>query len=936
MPNSCENLFHLVFDHIRDVFFVIDVEPDERFRFASVNRRFLDTTGLRESQIVGQLIQDVIPEAAHELVIGKYRQAISDRKTVHWLEVSTYPAGEKTGEVTVVPVFDAQGTCTQLVGTVHDITEHVRSRNELSKLNEHLTHVMESMGEGFATFDTEMNFTYINAIGAAMLGRTPEALIGKNCWEEFPEVIGSPFADVFEHALQTRTPATVEDIYAPLGRWFESRVYPSEEGMGIFFRDIGDRKHNEIKLKRMSQIYAALSECNQAIVRSQSEPDLFAKICRIAVEFGGMKMAWIGREDESSHMVRPIAAFGKGTEYLEGINISTDADSMYGNGPTGTAMRTHQPVWCHDFQHHPGLSPWHALGKRFGWGSVASLPLYCKGMIAGCLNLYSEETHSFDEQMQSLLLEMADDISYALGHFLDEAERGEEQAQLHMLSEALNQSPAVIVMTDLNEAIEYMNPAFTRRYGYEHREVIGRSIRLLQPGESSGAVFDDIQSCLEREGKWSGELVNVAKDGKEYIEQATTTFVRAPDGQPIKQVYAFRNITEQKHGEQERNKLQAQLQHIQKMDSIGRLAGGIAHDFNNMLGVIIAYTDLALRQTPGERKLASYLHEINDAANRSAELTRQLLTFARRQAHVPKVIGPNHAVEGTLKLLQRMIGENITLSWLPGDQVWSIYIDPSQLDQVLANLCVNARDAIGGVGRIVIETRNETLEMDDCIHDPKAIPGDYVRLNVSDNGCGIAREDLESIFEPFFTTKEQGKGTGLGLSTVYGIVEQNKGFIHVYSEPGHGTSFAIYLPRHGGIPSLAGDKVHGISFARDQERVLLVEDEAAILDVAKSVLETCGYMVLSAQSPEEAMRIAQTHAGEIHILITDMIMPGMNGRDLAESLVSQRPGMKRLYMSGYSADIIGHQGILDEGIHFIQKPFSMAGFAAKVREILDA
>ena len=371
------------------------------------------------------------------------------------------------------------------------------------------------------------------------------------------------------------------------------------------------------------------------------------------------------------------------------------------------------------------------------------------------------------------------------------------------------------------------------------------------------------------------------------------------------------------------------------MDSIGRLAGGIAHDFNNMLSVIIAYSDLALGSGIADQKLIKRLQEIRNAADRSADLTRQLLTFARKQTALPKTIDPNQVVEGMLKMLQRMISEDVALEWLPGRDVWPVLADPSHLDQILANLCVNARDAIDGAGKISIETANETLDADFCTRHPGAKAGDYVCLSISDNGSGMDMNTMTKIFEPFFTTKELGRGTGLGLSTVYGIVQQSKGFIDVNSEPGHGTTFSVYLPRQQDASVAAGAEGQDTTLVRGHEHILLVEDEPAILNVAKSILETCGYTVLPAQSPEEAMRIAQAHADDIHMLITDIIMPGMNGRELAEVLLAGHPHMHCLYMSGYSGDIIAQQGEIEEGFHFIQKPFTMAGLTGKVREVLD-
>ena len=387
--------------------------------------------------------------------------------------------------------------------------------------------------------------------------------------------------------------------------------------------------------------------------------------------------------------------------------------------------------------------------------------------------------------------------------------------------------------------------------------------------------------------------------------------------------------------EKMRAKLQDQLLQAQKMESIGRLAGGVAHDFNNMLGVILGHAEMALEQVDPTQLIHSDIQAIQQAANRSKELTGQLLAFARKQLISPKVIAVNKAVKGTLKMLQRLIGEDIHLSLLPGKDLWSVKIDPSQLDQILANLCVNARDAIAGVGKVAIETGNVGIDEVYCAYRVGCAAGDYVQIAVSDDGCGMDKDTLDKLFEPFFTTKELGKGTGLGLAMVYGIVKQNNGFIDVYSEPGQGTTFKIYLPRHVGKAEQPRTEGSQESLMRGQEAVLVVEDEPEILSLTKRMLEMQGYQVLTAGRPSEAIRVAKGHTGEIHLLMTDVVMPEMNGRDLAKKMLSIYPNIKRMFMSGYTADVIANQGVLDDGVHFIQKPFSMKDLATKVREALE-
>ncbi len=394
-------------------------------------------------------------------------------------------------------------------------------------------------------------------------------------------------------------------------------------------------------------------------------------------------------------------------------------------------------------------------------------------------------------------------------------------------------------------------------------------------------------------------------------------------------------IVERKWAQEEKERLQEQLLQAQKMESVGQLAGGVAHDFNNMLGVILGRTELAMMNADPLDPIHATLKEIHKAARRSSDLTRQLLAFARKQTVAPKVLDLNETVASMLKILLRLIGEEINLVWKPGAVVWPVKMDPSQIDQLLANLCINARDAIAGVGKVTIETANITFDEAYCAVHPGFKPGDYVMLAVSDDGCGITADVKDHIFEPYFTTKDTGKGTGLGLATVYGIVKQNQGFINVYSEPGNGSTFKIYLARfaEGAVEAISASTA--ATPTGRGETLLLVEDEQAILEVGRTMLERLGYKVLTAATPGEALRQARAHAAEIQLLITDVVMPEMNGRQLEKLVSDIKPGLKCLFTSGYTANVIAHRGVLEKGVNFLPKPFSLEDLALKVREALE-
>ncbi len=507
--------------------------------------------------------------------------------------------------------------------------------------------------------------------------------------------------------------------------------------------------------------------------------------------------------------------------------------------------------------------------------------------------------------------------------------RKEKETELEKVTMAIEQAGEVVMITDPAGMIQYVNPAFETVSGYSREEAVGKTAAILKSGEQDQAFYQNLWKTITGGRIWQGRMVNKRKDSTLYTEDATISPVFDLAGKIINFVGVKRDITA--HLE-----MTAQLQQAQKMESVGRLAGGVAHDFNNMLSIILGYTELALDKTDPAGALHANLQEVFKAAMRSVDITRQLLAFARKQTIAPVVIDLNTTVEGMLKMLRRLIGEDIDLAWMPGFGVWPVKIDPSQVDQILANLCVNARDAITGVGKVTIETGNVLFDEDYIARHSGFVSGEFVLLTVSDNGCGMDKETLDHLFEPFFTTKEVNKGTGLGLATVYGIVKQNNGFINVYSEPGKGTSFKIHIPRDAtGIVETKDSKSTPLLLGRG-ETVLLVEDEPALLGMAKTMIEHLGYTVLSASAPSEALRLAEEHIGEIHLILTDVVMPEMNGRNLAQRISAFYPEMKYLFMSGYTANVIAHQGVLDEGVHFIQKPLSIKNLAAKVREALNA
>jgi two-component system, cell cycle sensor histidine kinase and response regulator CckA len=498
-------------------------------------------------------------------------------------------------------------------------------------------------------------------------------------------------------------------------------------------------------------------------------------------------------------------------------------------------------------------------------------------------------------------------------------------------------APVGIFTCNSNGRPIVVNPAMARLLGFDSPEKA-----LEHSADLAGNPFvcserrDEFLRMLRESGHVEGfEYQTSAADDRDiWLSMNASVAERSENSSFIIEGFVT-DITERKRAEEDRKKLETQLLQAQKMESVGRLAGGVAHDFNNMLSVIIGHAELALSNSDSEEPVHDNLQEIFEAAKRSADITRQLLAFARKQTIDPKVLNLNETVEGMLKMLRRLIGEDIDLAWHPDTNIWPVKMDPAQVNQILANLCVNARDAIAGVGKITIETENVFLDEDYCSEHEGFLPGEFVMLAVSDDGSGMEKGTLASVFEPFYTTKGLGKGTGLGLSTVYGIVKQNEGFINVYSEPGKGSTFKIYLLRHSGEAATITEEASDQMPQSRGETILVVEDESAVLDLARRVLEKSGYTVLAAAGPSEAIALTQGYPGEIHLLLTDVVMPEMGGKDLARRIAESLPNIKILFMSGYTSNAIVHHGILYKGINFIQKPLTRDSLTQKVRAVLD-
>lgn len=506
----------------------------------------------------------------------------------------------------------------------------------------------------------------------------------------------------------------------------------------------------------------------------------------------------------------------------------------------------------------------------------------------------------------------------------DEALRRTEERYRDLVENARD----IIYEHDLKGNYTSTNKAAEEITGYSREEALRLNITQTVAPEYLEKAKEMVRRKLAGESVTAYELELVAKDGRKIAVEVNTRLVFY-DGVPTGVQGIARDVTARKQ-------LEEQLRQSQKLEAIGLLAGGVAHDFNNLLTVIGGYADLSLNRLSPEDPLRRNLKEIHNASNRAASLTRQLLAFSRKQVMQPRVFALNTIIADLEKMLRRMIGEDIEFSTNLRASVGNVKADPGQIEQVIMNLVVNARDAMPSGGKITIETNIVELDETYARHHISAISGSYALLAVSDTGTGINEETKKHIFEPFFTTKESGKGTGLGLSMVYGIVKQSGGNIWVYSEPGIGTTFKIYLPSVGEAAQKYKEATKTFQHPQATETILLVEDAEMVRDLAREVLESCGYRVLVAENGREALRICEQSKRLIHLLLTDVVMPEMSGSELVKRLASLYPQLRVLYMSGYTEDAIVHHGVLNEGINFIEKPFSPDSLALRVREVLEA
>ena len=859
---------------------------DRDMRYLVASRRWISDYGLEGREILGRSHYEVFPEIGEELkqihrrgLAGEVVRGDEDRLvradgTAQYLRWEMHPWRDGNGAIGGIVIF------------TEDVTARKKAEESLREASTYHRRLIEASLDPLVAIGPDGRITDANAATEAVTGRGRRDLIGTDFADYFlePERARDGYRKVLAEGLVRDYPLTIRHAS---GRTtdvlYNASIYlnAAKQVQGVFAaaRDMTERNRADQALRESEEKFAAAFHAS---------PNLIA-ITRLA--------------DGSIVDINESYSRLLGYSREESIARTTSALSIW-------AHPADRDVFVARLRESGQVTDFETTLRRKDGSTVAVLD------SAQIISLRGE----------SCILSVAHDVSERKK--AEEALRESEERFRTLVDSA---PEGIFVQAD--GRFLFVNPALVRMLGAARPEdLIGQDILALIAPEFHAAVRDRIRRQRE-----TGQIASPME--QEYLRLDGTRIPVETTAVPVK--YAgrdaylvfLRDVAERRRVEQEKQNLQAQLAQAQKMDSIGRLAGGVAHDFNNMLGVILGQAELALDELESASPLRTGLQEIRKAAIRSGDLTRQLLAFARKQTIAPHALDLNETVEGMLKMLRRLIGENVELAWRPCPVPARVKMDPSQIDQILANLCVNARDAVGDKGHVAIETGLAAFDGAYCAAHAGFLPGRFVMLAVRDDGCGMDTQTLLRLFEPFFTTKEIGKGTGLGLATVYGIVKQNKGFIDVDSEPGQGSTFRIYLPqlRETGAAEApaAPSPIPG-----GHETILLVEDEPALLNMTRMMLEQIGYRVLPAASPAEALRLAKRESGRIDLLMTDVIMPQMNGRDLGQVLAEEVPGLKRLFMSGYTADVIASHGILEPGVHFIAKPFTPAELAAKIREAL--
>jgi len=916
--------FHMIYEHVHTPIFIIHINKEGSFVFGDINPAFEQMTGFCKEDILEKLPEEIpgFSKEESDLLCKNCRHCIEALSSTEYEGFFGGDDNRKWYLVQLSPARDSAGNFNQIVGSLKDISD-LKRLEELLKISEEKYRVrFEESFDGLFITSPEGKILDMNKKGIELFGYdTKEEVLELDLERDvyyYPEDRKRILAMINEQGTAEYEVAVKKKNGEKIITYCSLSVVTDETGKKTSYRgiirDITKRKMRETIMQARLRLleFANSHPMDELLTATLDEIEALTGSSIGFYHFLEADQKTLSLANWSTNTLKNMCtASGKGTHY----NVAEA-------GVWVDCVPELKPIIHNDYvslPHRKGLPEGHAPVKR-----EVVVPIFRGPLIKAIIGVGNKQTDYDETDIE--ILSILGDLSWDIVERKRAEERMKESEEKYRLL-ITNANEAIFVIQD--NVVKFPNPKALNMTGYSSEELGKKPFIDLIQIEDRNTFLEGYLKLLE------GESINdshpfriINKTGKVIWVHLTTAPITWEKKPGI--LCFFRDVTEEK-------KLEVQVIQAQKMEAVGRLAGGVAHDFNNMLGVIIGHTDLALARVAESDLLNDPLQKIKKAALRSADLTKQLLAFARKQTIAPKVLDLNETISGMLNMLRRLIGENIDLKWIPGENLWPVRMDPIQIDRVLANLCLNARDAITSVGKVIIETKNVVFDEAYCALYTGFIPGEFVLFSVNDNGCGMEKETQLHLFEPFFTTKGVGQGTGLGLASVYGIVKQNNGFINVYSEPGEGTIFRIYLPRYLGTdesPLMALPIEE--QAANAHEIILLVEDEPEVLDMTCSMLEELGYKVLTANTPGKALQLAKEKSNEIQLVLTDVVMPEMNGPDLIKKLRYLYPNLKWLYMSGYTSSVIAQWGVLEERVHFIQKPFSMNELSEKIREALKA
>ena len=896
--------------------FIWEVDSEGKYTYVSPQSKQL--LGYDQNEMLGKRPFDFMPKRGSIKIEKLFFKLATAKKPIVQLEnITRKKNGEEVFlETSGVPFLDHEGNLLGYRGIDRDITERKTVAESLRRSESNLRALLNATTDVAFLIDREYKIIALNQSFCTIVGRKMDDLVGADALSLIPPDLAKSRKIKLDEAFKTGKPIRWEDQGA--FSWSDNSVYPISDETGevtsvaIFSLDVSERKRAE----SLQQVIYTIAD---AVSNTKDIQELYSVIHRELNKLIDATNFFVGLYDTESDMITlPYMKDEK-----DQVEKAPAAQTI-----SAQVIKNNQSMLLKQ----DDMNKLQEEGKIGTVGSPCKIwlgvPLRDENEVIGIIVVQSyTDENAFNQSDLELLEFISQQVASAI-------KRKQNEGQIRILSRSVEQSPAIVLITDLEGNIEYVNPKFIDITGYSGDEVIGKNPRFLKSGKTPKETYITLWETIKAGKEWRGEFLNKKKNGDLYWEFAHISPIKNDQGLITHFLAIQEDITERK-------RLEKQLITSQKMEAIGTLAGGIAHDFNNLLTIINGYSDMALIKIDPSNPLKKELAAIREAGRKATDLTRQILAFSRKQIYQPQLISINHIISDLNKMIRRLIGEDIKIQMTLAADLSLIKADPGQIEQILINLVVNARDAINqktnrkSDKKIIIKSEMVFLDAAFVTDHMGSQTGKHIHLSVHDNGAGMSEEVRQKIFEPFFTTKDEGKGTGLGLATVYGIVKQNNGSIYVNSEADKGTIFNIYWPAVAESGEVKPRQEESNQDLFGKEIILFVEDEREVLDFASNALEEFGYQVYSASNGFEALEIVKSKKYQFDLLVTDLVMPDMNGKDLSEKIYAYLPDVQVLFVSGYADDSIVNSGELEEDLNFLQKPYSVRNLLQKVRTILN-